>query len=453
MTNLLALFLSLITFYFFSLLTFQQQSLASEADLLMEENSAFLATISANEYRKGNREIIASGMRYHHVLYLVENGAGSLVIYQHKQSEVDFLDEIDMKSKLGHFPEIPKKITVHDQDYLAVGSTNSVTVPRIGENSRTTDLFLVTLVPYEGLSWLNKGAILPFTALFLVLLLFSGSFIYYQGRKITFPIQELSLRTKAYAQRDFSLPLEVKTGDEVEELSHSIQQMVERLKESEQSDIILFRNLSHELKTPLTAISGYAEGMELGHFSDTAPPLRIIREESLRIRDLLEDLIFFSKLNNKTEEYHFQQVDLSQILIQSLEKVESIAILKEIDLDFTPSPPLYVHGDEGKLVRSFINILSNGLKHGKSTLSIQISTSETKITITVLDDGEGFSPEVLEKALKTTTDTTMDGSGLGLMIVAEILSVHGGSVKIFNRSEGGGGVITLFPRIKRNDDL
>ncbi|OOB77933.1 MAG: hypothetical protein ATN34_02920 [Epulopiscium sp. Nele67-Bin002] len=325
-------------------------------------------------------------------------------------------------------------LQVQDESYLAIST----------QLAPDTDFMLVSMIAYHEVSTITTENVIVFVALLSVLLSISFMLIHYQSRKITIPIEKLSQVTKHYANRDFSINIEINTNDEIQELSESIHEMVESLISYERSQVALFRNLSHELKTPLTAISGYAEGIENGYYSDIKAPLKIIQEESTRIKNILEDLIFLSKINSKTEHYKFEEADIVDILTSAVIKLESIAILNDIDIYYEPIAPIIAKVDKIKLLRMFINIISNALKHTTDMIEITIVKKQADIEITITDNGPGFKPEALKNLCDNKTTEAINGNGLGLIIVKEILKQHCGNLKLGNTSTSGAYVTIIL---------
>ncbi len=322
-------------------------------------------------------------------------------------------------------------LRINGEKYYAVAS-------RFIENDQLDNGFMiVSLRPYNEVSIITMENIVVFVLLLGVLLSTSFMLIRWQSRKITIPIEKLSNVAKQYANRDFSSSIEINSNDEIEELSNSIKEMVDSLINYERSQVSLFRTLSHELKTPLTAISGYAEGIENGYYKDISQPLSVIQEESTRIKDILEDLIFLSKMNSKSEQYNFEKTELVEVLTSAVRKIESIAILNDIDLYYEPCTPIYIKVDKTKILRVFINILSNALKYTTDFVEISICKNKEIVEIVVSDNGQGFNELALHNLRENKTIEAIDGNGLGLIIVKEIVKQHSGAFEVGNNDNGG----------------
>lgn len=346
------------------------------------------------------------------------------------------LDE-EVKEEISTLPwEVPTEISIGEEPFL-------VYLTEISEENSV----IVSVLALESVNSLTMSNISSFLIILTFLVLLSFFIISWQAMGITAPLKKLTLVSESYAKQDYSQPFHVKTGDEIESLSHSIQTMVESILAHETAQTALFRNLSHELKTPLTAISGYAQNIQNGYYEDHNTPLSIVQEECERIHHILDDLIFLSKIDSKIELFSFTNQDVVAILTQSLEKVESIAILKEIDLEYEPQGEILVSCDKEKLMRAFINLLSNAFRHSKDWVKLEILEEKTAVSLAITDNGAGFDPSKLGNLFISSTGETVDGNGLGLLIVYEIIEKHQGTIQVENLPEGGAKITITLPKI------
>ncbi len=330
----------------------------------------------------------------------------------------------------------PETISIDNENYLVLLS------PYTTDEGQKA---VVSLLAMQSINTLTVSNIISFSLVFALLIGISFAIIYRQSMQIAEPLKLLTKRAEKYANNDFSESFAVNTGDEIESLSISIQAMVENIIGHEKSQTALFRNLSHELKTPLTAISGYAENIQNNYYQDPNTPLNIIQEECARMRDILDNLIFLSKIDSDVESFSYAQSNIVDLVTMSIEKIESIAILNDIDIIYNPPKAITISCDKAKLLRAFINLLSNALKHTKDYVEVKIDQNSQFITITILDNGSGFDKSKMDKLFLTTTGETVDGNGIGLLIVYEIIKKHNGQIEVKNRPLGGAEVILSLP--------
>jgi len=182
----------------------------------------------------------------------------------------------------------------------------------------------------------------------------------------------------------------------------------------------------------LTVISGYAQGLKTGIFEDPEQTLDKIVDECQGLKSQLENVIFLSKLDSLEEPYHFERLELNRLIIESLEKVESLIILDEIDVLFTPTNDIFIKGDHQKLRKALVNILTNCLKYTKSQLSIHVKQKEGQASVSIKDDGPGFSDEILENAFSRSYIGEKGGTGLGLCIIKRVVEGHKGRISLEN---------------------
>ena len=213
--------------------------------------------------------------------------------------------------------------------------------------------------------------------------------------------------------------------------------MAQSLEEHNMQRDKMLRNISHELKTPLTAIYGYAEGIKNGVFKNYKEPLDIIMSESLRIKKMTEDIIYLSKLESHIELFAFAKSDITQTMVKAIRSIESIAIMNDIDIRFMPEEIEPISIDADKIHRALINILSNCVKYTKDMIDIRINDNPVNVEIVIEDNGTGFKSEDIKNLLSGMTKEKSNGSGIGLSIVNEIVKGHGGEFYIGNGLSGG----------------
>lgn len=296
---------------------------------------------------------------------------------------------------------------------------------------------VVSLIPISSVRQVNRQYIIAFFITATVLVMLSIWVMSIISSRITRPIGKLTKLSKDYSQRDFKSKYIANTNDEIEDLSKAISEMAQSLEHHDMQREKMFRNISHELKTPLTAIYGYAEGIKNGVFASADEPLDIIMSESLRIKKLTEDIIYLSKLESHIEVFKIEPADISKIMVKAIHSIESIAIMNDIDIRFMPKKIDTVSVDEDKIHRALINLLSNCVKHTKDVINIEINDNAKDIEIVISDNGSGFKQEDINNLISGMTKEKSNGSGIGLSIVNEIIMGHKGRFFIGNNKLGG----------------
>jgi signal transduction histidine kinase len=344
-----------------------------------------------------------------------------------------FDSEIDVQSLLVEYISEGKKVikyVIDGEPYLMTIITNTT-------SEQKADSIIVTLISTQGIYKLTYKfiAVLIGTAGILSLLSMIVSRIL--SKKITEPILKVINVTKQYEKRNFDVQYLAKTGDEVEELSVAVNEMAKSLQEYNNEKEKLFRMISHEIKTPLTVIYGYAEGLKNGVYEDFEKPLSVIMEETMRIKSMTEDYIYLSKLESKIEKFTFKESDISKIVENAILNFESVAILKDIDIIYVPVKITNIEVDEDKLYRALINLISNCIKYTKDTIEVITSENESEVTIVIKDNGAGLSDEAFDDFKNGLTSEKSNGNGVGMFITDELIRMQKGSFHIDNNIEGG----------------
>ena len=197
-----------------------------------------------------------------------------------------------------------------------------------------------------------------------------------------------------------------------------------------------FQNASHELKTPLMAIQGYAEGIQAG-VMDAGGAAEVILEESDRMTELVEELLDISKIDMGRQQLALSETDIRELLYDSIRAVEPTVVSGGIAIvpDF-PEEPVMVSCDDTRLRRAVTNILSNGLRYARSELRLTCRTDKRHVTIRIQDDGDGIAEEDLPHIFDRFYMGRSGKSGIGLALTKEIVHLHRGTIRAYNGDTG-----------------
>ena len=204
-----------------------------------------------------------------------------------------------------------------------------------------------------------------------------------------------------------------------------------------------FQNASHELKTPLMAIQGYAEGIQAG-VMDTGSAAEVILAESDRMTELVDELLDISKIDMGRQPLTLSEMDVRELLYDSMRAVEPIAACGGITItpDF-PETPVMVSCDDTRLRRAVTNILSNGVRYARSELRLTCRADKRQVTIRIQDDGDGIAEEDLPHIFDRFYMGRSGKSGIGLALTREIIHLHKGTIRAYNGDTGAVFEITL----------
>ena len=197
-----------------------------------------------------------------------------------------------------------------------------------------------------------------------------------------------------------------------------------------------FQNASHELKTPLMAIQGYAEGIQAG-VMDAGGAAEVILEESDRMTELVEELLDISKIDMGRQLLALSEMDIRELLYDSIRAVEptvvsgGIAIVPEF-----PEEPIMVKCDDTQMRRAVTNILTNGLRYARSELRLTCRPDKRNVIIRIQDDGDGIAEEDLPHIFDRFYMGKSGKSGIGLALTREIIHLHKGTIRARNGDTG-----------------
>ena len=197
-----------------------------------------------------------------------------------------------------------------------------------------------------------------------------------------------------------------------------------------------FQNASHELKTPLMAIQGYAEGIQAG-VMDTGSAAEVILAESDRMTGLVDELLDTSKIDMGRQPLTLSETDIRELLYDSIRAVEPAAAASGITIapDF-PEEPVMVKCDDTQMRRAVTNILTNGLRYARSKLCLTCRPDKRNVIIRIQDDGDGIAEGDLPHIFERFYMGKSGKSGIGLALTKEIIHLHKGTIRAYNGETG-----------------
>ena len=197
-----------------------------------------------------------------------------------------------------------------------------------------------------------------------------------------------------------------------------------------------FQNASHELKTPLMAIQGYAEGIQAG-VMDTDSASEVILAESDRMTELVEELLDISKIDMGRQPLILSETDIRELLYDGIRAVEPAAAASGITIapDF-PEEPIMVKCDDTQMRRAVTNILTNGVRYARSELRLTCRAYRRQVAIQIQDDGDGIAEEDLPHIFDRFYMGRSGKTGIGLALTKEIVHLHKGTIRAYNGDAG-----------------
>jgi two-component system, OmpR family, sensor kinase len=211
---------------------------------------------------------------------------------------------------------------------------------------------------------------------------------------------------------------------------------------------------SHELRTPLTSIRGFAELHRQGAVRDPRDVARLMRrveDEAMRMGMLVDDLLLLARMDQERP-LLFIPVDLLTVVADVVHDARAVASGRVIELDVATAPPI-VSGDDARLHQVVQNLLTNALRHTPpdTPIEVRLRNEDGRAIVDIVDHGPGLSPQqrdrVFERFYRVESSRTRDsgGAGLGLAIVAALVTAHGGSVGVDDTPGGGATFRVVLP--------
>lgn len=326
----------------------------------------------------------------------------------------------------------------------------AVSVPISSMNSEYSSVRMVTSLTEIDNAIKNYTIAVAVVVLVIIAIVISTG-LYFAG-SIVKPIRQISGIARKFAMGDFSVRISSNSSDEIGELCTAINHMADELSNAENMKNEFISSVSHELRTPLTAIKGWAETLMIdGGSPDTMKKgVSVIVNETERLSQMVEELLDFSRMQSGHFTLQNATMDIlaelgDAVLIYSDKaKREGIEIIYN-EPDMLP----FVFGDKNRIRQVFINIIDNAIKYSSSGGTVTINAyedeKEKKVVVSVTDTGCGIKPADLAK-VKTKffkANHTRRGSGIGLAVADEIITMHKGTMDITSAGEGLGTTVTI----------
>ncbi len=282
----------------------------------------------------------------------------------------------------------------------------------------------------------------------LVLLLLTALICYLLARSLTSPIGRLRLATRKFAEGDLTTRIgtEIKGNNEIAELAHDFDEMAGKIESMVGRQKDLLRDISHELRSPLTRL-GIA--LELTRQQQTGVAqtkhLDRIELEAQRMNTMIGQLLNLASIENSSDELSLQPFDLSKLLAGLVADANFEAKFRQCHVSLNAPEILVYLGVKTLLSQALENIIRNAIHYTatNSTVSVVVQPKKHEITIQITDQGDGVPEESLTKLfapfyrVADARDRQSGGTGIGLAIAEQAIKIHGGTIVAKNTSVGG----------------
>ncbi|MCR5591766.1 MAG: HAMP domain-containing histidine kinase [Lachnospiraceae bacterium] len=277
------------------------------------------------------------------------------------------------------------------------------------------------------------------------------------------PLKKITKATEAYAEGDFTYPIDIDKNDEIGYLAASLTYMADKVSHLEDDQKKFIANVSHDFRSPLTSMKGYLEAMADG----TIPPeqhekyLKIVKNETERLTKLTNNLLTLNNLNITGMNLDITDFDINRTIRNTVATFEGICKTKHISFNLVlTGETLFVSADKGRIEQVLYNLIDNAIKFSKPDSQIKLETSEKNETIfvSVKDSGIGIPKDdlklIFDRFYKTDQSRGRDkkGTGLGLSIVKEIINAHHENINVISTVDVGTEFIFTLPKSKNVAD-
>lgn len=277
------------------------------------------------------------------------------------------------------------------------------------------------------------------------------------SRRIAKPITEITESAKRLGGGDYSVRFEGRGSREVSGLADTLNFAADELSKTDGLRRELLANVSHDLRTPLTMIKGYAEVMRDLPGENTPENVQIIIDEAGRLNDLVNDLLDLSRLEAGVLELQKERFNLTGSIREILTRYDKLADFK---FPFEPKEEAYITADKLKISQVVYNLVNNAVNYAgeDKTVSLTQEVLDGNVRISVTDTGEGIPADKLQDIWDRYYKVDREhrraqvGTGLGLSIVKNVLDLHGGSYGVISELGKGSTFWFQLPMDRERDD-
>jgi signal transduction histidine kinase len=274
------------------------------------------------------------------------------------------------------------------------------------------------------------------------------------GRRLTRPVRAAEAATRRIAAGDLGARVPVSDGDddELAALARSVNAMAAELERSRQLERQFLMSVSHDLRTPLTSIRGFAEAIADGAATDQQQAAAVIAAEARRLERLVRDLLDLARMDARQFSLDIRPIDVAEVVTETAEGFRPAADEAGVALRVSADGGIHARADPERLAQAVANLVENALKFAASSVDVAAIARDGHVLVRVDDDGPGIDeadlPRVFERLYTTLRPAARDiggGSGLGLAIVHDVVAAMGGTVRAERSPAGGSRLLLSLP--------
>ncbi|MCM3117807.1 HAMP domain-containing histidine kinase [Neobacillus sp. MER 74] len=287
--------------------------------------------------------------------------------------------------------------------------------------------------------------------LLIISILLSVILVLISTKYLVKPIRKLNFATRAIAEGNFSIKLDITRSDELGNLAVSFTRMTEKLAQVDSLRKELISNISHDIQSPLTNIKGYLNLLENSgkREQEEQQYLRVVQFEVDRLSRMTKQLLLLSTIESKKDLMEVSSVDIAEQLKAVIHQYEWSTLEKGIMMSYSLSDAR-VKGDPALLYSVWENLLTNAIKYNREngTIDIELTEADKEVLVVIKDSGVGLSQKDLSRIFDrfyradASRARSVEGTGLGLSIVQSIIDLHHGKIDL-ESIEGTGTTFTV----------
>lgn len=366
------------------------------------------------------------------------------IIYSIDTTSKSLIHSLTFTQLQGLINDAKENSGVSIQRYFDTGGTNtsymgnrfaraeSIVYTKVVTNRDSKDYAIIinaNISPVDATVGTLRMQIIIITSIMLIIALILA---FIMSKKITDPIISINKSSKELAKGNYDVAFEDDDYREISELGQTLNYASKELKKTEDLQRELIANISHDLRTPLTMIIGYAEVIRDLPGENTKENMQIIIDESQRLTSLVNDVMDISKIKSGVQELHASEYNLTQSIIDIIDRYKKLIEQDGYDIEFKYDRHIYVCADELKISQVIYNLINNAITYTGEDKKIIVNQTEVedKVRINVIDTGDGIEEdklaEIFDRYYKIDKmhKRAVVGTGLGLSIVKGILYLH-----------------------------
>lgn len=330
-----------------------------------------------------------------------------------------------------------------------IGKNEYIVVTLGLHNDGKQKLLLAT--PVRGVKDIWEDVTHNFTVTLIIGAICAIILSFFITRSLVYPLRRLTIELKKVHARRFSEVQRIRAQGEIAEVTEGVYFLAQELDRFQNIQKQFLQNASHELKTPLMSIQGYAEGIRDGVFTGEAvnKGLNVIVEETTRLKNIVTEMILLAKLESEQDIIHPEEVDVIDLINEAIERMQPMIVRKGVHISVQiehDGRKACIVVDRGKLLQAVMNLLGNALRYTTNYIEIKISTSDRQVVMEMADNGAGIPDELLPHLFHRFVKGKDGETGLGLAITRAIIERSGGMIEAKNLANAGALFQITIPR-------